>query len=266
MDEFLADLFDPNVATVIDTGAEEGAAGFLAEFLALALAAVDDAQPPAPPKRDSAEYAQAIATVAHMDDLERVIGALRLLWNDYGWRGPIDVMSEWIAQIETAPLTRDSRFRDLVGAVDLRTLIVIEATEEQRLRMAADKQQKLQQEGLAPHLALQQGLAETEAGINLTKRWLPYLHAALVAAHTSRDRRAIAAELFKSPDRKDPTELIKGAAILGTAAYGVRHHDAMAARYEEVAQGREVVSDASISPGWNNGGGYMARSALRRKP
>lgn len=222
-------------------------------------------QAPSAPQRGSAEYRETITFVAEQDSLDGVHSALKHLYVDYGWRGPVDVMAEWIAQIENAPLTRNPRYRDLTGTVELKTIIVIDATEEQRLRMAAGKQAAYQEEdGVAPHVAFQQGLADTEAGIEMTARWYSYFRAALAAAHTTGDRRNVVAELFKAPGRKDGNELVRGGLVLGTAAYGVRHQYEMAARYEETARGREAVYDPSVSPGWN-GGGYMRRSALRNK-
>lgn len=260
LEEFFIDMFGSDTEVVLG---DSGIAIGFGEFLNLATAGfLDDVTPP---KRNSPEYRETIVYVAQSDRLEDVASSLKGLYSDYGWRGVLDVMAEWVAQIENAPLTRSARYRDVTGTVELKTIIVIEATEEQRLRMAADKQQKImKEEGLAPHLAFQQGLADTEAGIGLTERWYPYFRAALQAAHTTRDRRAVIAELFKSPFRDNPKEMVQGGLVLGTAAYGVRHQFEMAARFEEIAQGREAVHDPSVSPGWN-GGGFMQRSALRRK-
>lgn len=262
LEEFFADLFGKDTKVVLgDTGMEVT----FDQFLELATGGAFDDEPPAP-RRDSQEYRETITYVAEMDHLDGVISALKGLLEDYGWRGPVDVMAEWIAQIERSPLTRDSRFRDMTGVVDLATIIVMDADEEQRLRIAADKKEKYTaEEGLPPHVAFQKALADTESGIELTRRWQPYFRAALSAAHTARDRRAVVAELFRSPGRKDPQELVRGAMVLGTAAYGVRHHDEMAAQMDAVAPRREASHDPSVAPGWNNGGGYMRRTALRRR-
>lgn len=263
LEDFLADLIGPDTSIVLgDTGVEMT----LSDFLTLASVGAFDDDDVTPPKRDSADYREAITSVATSDSLEHVINALKCLHADYGWRAVLDVMAEWIGQIERAALTQDDRYRDLTGTVDLRMIIVVDADEEQRLRIAADKKEKyVTEEGLAPHLAFQKGLAETEAGIELTSRWYPHFRAALAAAHTTHDRRSVIAELFKAPFRADPDELIKGAMVLGTAAYGVRHHEAMSARFEEVADGREASTDPTVAPGWNSGGGYMRRTALRSR-
>jgi len=262
LEEFFADLFGENTKVVLgDTGIEVG----FNEFLDMATGGAFDDGPPAP-RRDSQEYRETITYVAGLDRLEVVISSLKGLLEDYGWRGPVDVMAEWIAQIERSPMTRDGRFRDMTGVVDLATIIVMDADDEQRLRIAADKREKYTaEEGLPPHLAFQKALADTDNGIDLTRRWQPYLRAALSAARTTGDRRAVVGELFRAPGRKDPQELIQGAMVLGTAAYGVRNHDAMVAQMDAVAPGREASHDPSVAPGWNNGGGYMRRTALRRR-
>jgi hypothetical protein len=258
LEAFMAELLGPDTTVVMDgTGLEVD----LNTFLSMAMAILDD---DTPPKRSTPEYAQLIAHVAHLDELHRVVGSLQHLHSDYGWRGPLDVMSEWIAQMENSPAARDPKFRDLTGAVDLTTLLVIHVDDEQRLRLAADKKEQYEAKGLPPHEAFRRGLAETEAGIALAQRWLPYFRAALSAAHTAKDRRAITAELFKAPGRTDREELLKAAMVVGTAAYALRHHDALAARHEAVTDGSEVTHNPAIAPGWNAGGGYMPRSALRR--
>jgi hypothetical protein len=261
LEDFLADLIGPETMVVLgDTGATVN----LATFLALAAGELDDA-PITPPKRDTPEYRETITHVAETDEMDRVVNALGCLHDDYGWRGPADVMAEWALQIERTPVMADQRYRDMTGAVDLRQIIVIDPTEEQTLRIAADKQQRYQEErGLPPHEAFREALADTERGLELGRRWYPYLRAALAAAHTTRNRRAVLAEIFKAPGRKDRDELIRGAMLLATVAYGARHHDAITARYEEIGEGKEATHDPAISPGWNAGGGYMKRSALRR--
>lgn len=262
VEAFLAELIGPDTRIALGEGE---ATVSIAEFAELTALVADLRDVVAPPRRDSFEYREAIAYVAELDELDRVMGALDLLHDDYGWRGPADVMTEWVLQMDRHPLTQSSRWRDMTGVVDLTQVVVIRADEEQRLRIAADKKELYEAQGLPPHEAFQKGLAQTEAGIALCERWMPYFHAALRAAHTTGDRRAVLGELFRAPGRTDRTELIKGASVLGTAAYGIRHHHSMTARFEEVAAGREATHDPSIAPGWDTSGGYMTRSALRRK-
>lgn len=259
LENLLNELLDPE--TAVDVGGVELT---LAEFLAIADALDTEPAEVTPPKRDTPQYRDAILAVSELDDLKTVVSALRQLHDDYGWRGPVDVMAEWVGQIERTEFY-SPRYRDLTGTVDLTRIIVIDADEEQQLRMAADRQHKYRtSQGLAPHAAFQEALAQTEQGLSLTRRWHPHLRAALTAAHATGDRRAVVAELFRAPGRTDREELIKGAMVLGTAAYGVRHHQALASRFDEVANGRESVTDPSITPGWGEGAS-VSLSALRRK-
>lgn len=258
--KMLAELLDPD--TVIHLGDTEETIT-LGEFMALAGVEIGR---PAPPKRGSEEYRDTIRHVATVDDVEQVGSAIQCLYEDYGWRGVADLMVDWTFQIDHAEPFRDPRYREpLSGAVDIAQIVAIHPDEEQKLLLAADKKNRyVEEQGMVPHEAFQKALTETEEGLAFMQRWYPYWRAALRAAHTTHDQRAVLAEYFKAPERTDRASFLQAALVLATAAYGARHHDAMAARFERAAEGVPVSHDESITPGWGAGGGYLSRSFLRQ--
>ncbi|MFC4328307.1 hypothetical protein ACFPC0_10765 [Streptomyces andamanensis] len=254
---FMEELLRPDTEfTIGDTGETMT----FAQLMALA-----DGAPPPAPKRGTDEYRQLVSYVAQQDDVEGVGNMILGMQEDYGWKAVLDVMAEWALQVERGAATQEDRFREpLSGAVDMARLIVIHADEEQKLLIATDKKNQYVKTGLPAHEAFRKAAQDTEASLTFLQGWYPYYSAALRAAHTTGDRRAIVAELFKAPGRQETQGLVQSALILATAAYHVRHYNEMHVAMQAAAGDAPVAHDESIAPGWGNGG-YVRRTFLRKE-
>lgn len=254
MDEMMASLLAGALIHVDETGEEM--------TLAELLEAYEGITRPTPPPYGSPQYRETITHVTEHDELEGVIGAVDALYDDYGWRGPLDLMTAWVQQMDRSPQMHHG-YRDMTGAVDVTQFVVVHVDEEKELRIASDRAQRYAQRGLPQHEAFQKGLKDTRTGLELAQYWHPYFRSAFAAAHATGASRLVRAELFKAPARKDRKALCEGAVLLGTIAYGARHQEEMYDRYQQVGKGREALSHPAISPGWDVGG-YLSRDAMKR--
>ncbi|MFE2934885.1 hypothetical protein [Streptomyces sp. NPDC059278] len=253
------------------------------EFAATFAAALSVA--PEVPERGSADYIQTLEAVAELEDQEDVTNALSGLWGDFGWRGLLDMMVEWVLQIDTHPNLRPES-RDMFGVVDISTIIMLNPDEELMLHIAArhTKKSAAREEDIAPHEAFKRSMEMTERVAELGARWQPTFHAAFKAATecakaqsvvlsgqranggTAQNRweetairearQKVFAALFRGPTRTDRQELMSVAMMFATAAMGVRNSPEMLRKFNSI--GREhVVESEEINPRWN--GAYKRR-------
>jgi hypothetical protein len=237
----LADMF--NVATEDLVLTVEETEFSLADLIEMMIAAEDSA--PVPPQRGSAAYLDTIRTVSKEEELPRVTHALACLWRDYGWRGPLDVMVQWVHQIEHAEFLPPS-VRDMFGAVRIDHILLIEPGDETVLQLAADHaEEAVAEEGAAPHEAFSEGLRMSEFAFTVARQWRPVLDDAFRAeARNCQDRRGVFAALYRGPGRADGETLIQAALLLATAAAVVRNLPALA---DDVLQ-RAVTTGRMNSP------------------
>ncbi|MEV6400522.1 hypothetical protein AB0M39_38050 [Streptomyces sp. NPDC051907] len=248
--DLLAELFGEDADIVIeDTGAQVD----LPEFAGV-LASLTPAEP-VPPKRGSDEYMDVVRQVARLEVATQAVNALHIFWDDFGWRGPLDLMTEWVIQIEHHPNTADES-RDMFGVVDLGTIVMLKPNEEHLLRIASRQSRDPEiAEGLAAHEAFSYALSLTERAVNVGAAWKPAFRAAFAAAHepdlTAKDRRrAVFAALFRGPGRTDKRELLQAALMLATAAMGVRNREQLTENFLKSRQD-SVYDTGQINPSWS---------------
>lgn len=240
---------------------------------------------PEVPERGSDDYIKTLELIAELEDQETVSNALNGLWEDFGWRGMLDMMVEWVLQIDTHPNLRPGA-RDMFGVVDISTIIMIKPDDELMLHIAArhTKKAAAREEDIAPHEAFKRSMEMSERVAELGTRWQPTFRAAFKAATECAQgqsvvlpgqranggpaqdrweetairaaRQQVFAALFRGPNRTDRTELMSVAMMLATAAMGVRNAPELLRKFDRV--GRERVADSeAINPRWN--GAYKRR-------
>lgn len=250
--EELADALGITPEELAGMGSEVGIS--TAQIAAALHAAERSIAPPAPPKRGTPGYREVIQAVAWTEELEKVINALKNLWDEYGWRAVLDVMAQWVRQIDAHPQL-DPRSRDMSGVVNIATVLVTNPDEDHVLRMASDLSTDYIQQGVAPHEAFRKGMDIATQAVKLAQDWLPHLRAAFAAARedTPDPDRAVFAALFHGPGRTDKHDLIQAAVLLGTAAMGVRNRDKLTKAAEHLPPGHTLVDNGEINPLWKSG-------------
>lgn len=214
------------------------------------------AWPPQPPKRGSDSYHALIEKISLLEELEKMTSALSGMWDEYGWRGALDVMVAWIIQIEDHPNAADREVRDVDGVFNLANVLVTEPDEDDLLRMAHASARDAIAKGRAPHEAFRRGLEQSQNAVGLARRWLPHFRNAFSTAREelshNRDR-LVFADLYHGPGRNDCHGLIQAAVLLGTAAMGVRNEDALVRLARALAPGRALVDNGEINPSRKTG-------------
>lgn len=241
------------VLSLMDDDSEREALGqILTPLLMEAFAA------PTPPRRGSDDYMEAITVLANTDELQTALRGMSILWGDYGWRGPLDLMTEWILQIDTDPQAGPGD-RDMFGVIDIGRLILLDPEPEKLLEIATENLRNPEYtNGAKPHEAFKESMRLSERAVTVGLAWRPALRAAFAAARelggqkhlfhrqgvpvaseaqqqameeseVAEVRRRVFAALFHGPGRTDRTTLFQAALMVGTAAIGVRLRQALTA-------------------------------------
>lgn len=158
--------------------------------------------PPAP--RGSRAYYAAIYRTAEHDTLDDTTAALGPLWDTYGWRSTVDVMTEWICAIDYI-VPRTHRYRDITGAVDFACwapdhFLNDDAMLVQVVRIAAER---AAMKGITEQESFSHATATTDRLRENVHAWLPVFRHALRIAHTTRERDAVRAVLTRGPGVKE---------------------------------------------------------------
>lgn len=180
-----------------------------------------------PPRRGTPGYRRRILSAADADCLDDATPRLRELWQDYGWRSTIDVMTEWVVSID---FIMPSAYRDVTGTVDISKwggdhLL----SQERMLEHAVNRaQQDAQETGVPVHEAFSHAREVTDRLLASIEAWRPVYTRALSAAHRYHDRDPIRAVLSRGPGVRDGDwwTLRDGGAYL----YQVAHWPITAAR------------------------------------
>lgn len=180
-----------------------------------------------PPPRGTPRYRQRVLSAADADCLDDATPRLHELWQDYGWRSTIDVMTEWVVSID---FIMPPTYRDFTGTVDLTKwggdhLLNQEKMLEHAVRRA---QEDADETGVPVHEAFGNARKVTDRLLESIEAWRPVYTRALSAAHQHHDRDPIRAVLSRGPGvrERDWWTLRDGAAYL----YQVAHWPITAAR------------------------------------
>jgi len=206
------------------------------------------------PRRGTPGYHRVLEHLAEVEELEKIINAMKHLWADFGWKGILDLMAKWVRQIDTHPhLDADSR--DALGVVNIGTIIMIGADEEQVLRMAADHAKDMGTH-LPPHQAFRQALHTSQRAAELARAWEPHFHNAFAAAReTPYNERYVFAALYHAPGRENRHDCIQAALMLATAAMGVRNRPQLTRAFlrSGLPDDGTFIDNGAINPRWRAG-------------
>jgi len=161
---------------------------------------------PPVPRRGSPAYHARVHETAQCATLDEVTARLHALWQAYGWRSTVDVMTEWVCAIDyIIPTAREAGYRDFTGAVITARWASEEYLSEDKMlaaaiRAAAEREER---EGLSAHESFSHATAITDRLRENIFAWKPYVLQALRTAHATHDRDKVRAVLTGGPGIKD---------------------------------------------------------------
>lgn len=155
--------------------------------------------PPAPPRGSDAYYRRIFET-AEQDTLNDMTPRLHALWEDYGWRSTVDVMTEWVCSIDFI-IPTGARYRDFTGVVRMDQWNVDSLLNEgfmltQAVRAANERSA---QDGTPLHEEFSEASTVTTRLLEHINLWRPVLNRALQVAAHEKTRDAVRAVLFQGP-------------------------------------------------------------------
>lgn len=153
-----------------------------------------------PPPRGSDGYYARIFETAEQHDLNTMTPRLHALWEDYGWRSTLDVMTEWVCSIDFI-IPGKARYRDFTGAVRMDQWNVEHLLNEgfmlqQAVRAASERAEAT---GTPIHEEFAEASTITERLLININAWRPTLDQALRTAHAARHRDPVRAVLVRGP-------------------------------------------------------------------
>lgn len=156
----------------------------------------------APPPRGSREYYRRIFATSEVETLDQMTHGLSHLWQDYGWRSTIDVMTEWICAIDyILPTDPRAGYRDMTGMVITEQWASEQYLTEDRLlttavKVAAEREER---EGLLPHESFARAQEITERLRTHIFAWRPVIKDALRTASSTHERDKVRIVLTRGP-------------------------------------------------------------------
>lgn len=153
-----------------------------------------------PPPRGSEAYYSRIFETAEQETLNDMTPRLHALWEDYGWRSTVDVMTEWICSIDFI-IPAKARYRDITGAVrmdqwNVEALLSEGFMLEQAVRAANERSQA---DGTPIHEEFAEASTVTTRLLENVNAWRPTLDQALRVASAERQRDPVRAVLVRGP-------------------------------------------------------------------
>lgn len=155
---------------------------------------------PAAPPRGSDLYYRRIFETAEQEKLDDMTPRLHALWEDYGWRSTIDVMTEWVCSIDFI-IPPGARYRDITGAVTMDQWNMEHVLNEewmltQAVRAAGERSA---QDGTALHEEFGEANEVTSRLLEHINLWRPTLNHALRVAAQQKTRDPVRAVLCQGP-------------------------------------------------------------------
>lgn len=170
----------------------------------------------APPK-GSAAYYRRIFETAEQESLNDMTPRLHGLWETYGWRSTVDVMTEWICAIEFI-IPAKARYRDFTGVVRMDQWNVNDLLNEgfmlkQAVRASTER---AAQDGTELHEEFRQANQVTTRLLHNINDWRPHFTTALRVAHQEKQREPVRCVLTQGPGirERDWEKLRDGAVYL----------------------------------------------------
>lgn len=152
------------------------------------------------PPRGSRDYYSRVFAAAEEPCLDDFTPHLRVLWEDYGWRSTVDVMTELICAIEfiTPPAPK---YRDFTGCVRLErygseSLLNEEFMLEKAVLAASNTAER---DGTEIHDEFGKAAEVTTRLLASIREWRPTLDSALRTAHSHKHRDPVRAVLAQGP-------------------------------------------------------------------
>lgn len=160
---------------------------------------------PAPaPKRGSRGYYARIFETAEQESLDTMTPRLFALWDDYGFRSTVDVMTEWVCAIDFI-IPSDARYRDFTGVVRMDQWNVEHLLNEgfmlqQAVRAANEYAVR---NGTEHHEEFDQAATITTRLLHNINAWRPTYDRALRVAYQAKQRDPVRAVLMQGPGIKE---------------------------------------------------------------
>lgn len=189
------------------------------------------------PKRSSrGDYPVLLAYAIHEDEPSKAEAALRVFYDEVGWRGPLDILAGWITEIHAlAP----AEFRNAFGYIDFSRLVVVTPDSSRALGAALQMTEKAEAE--QDGLDLREAFKVIESIGECKRAWQPYIQRAFQAAATD-DSDGIFPALAQCPERKNEERISMIAAILSTPLTRLRNENEAAAYTRRTAALAEIRS------------------------
>lgn len=173
-----------------------------------------------PPRRGTPAYRHALRQLTQAPP-DTGIAGLVSVWNIYGHHGVADAMTQWVADIDNAPLSQHPRLRDMFGAVRITALL--NHDEERALRTAT--QQATTSTTWDP-LVFGDVMDAHDLLADTYNAWIETLQDAL-RAQAAGQHALVRAALLRNPHITDRTSCIAAAASLDVCAHGLRNPSAL---------------------------------------
>lgn len=154
----------------------------------------------AAPPRGSRDYYARIFETAEQDELNSMTPRLHALWEDYGFRSTIDVMTEWVCAIDFI-IPTNAHYRDFTGVVRMDLWNV-----EHLLNPGFMLQQAVRASneaaavnGTPLHEEFHEANSITTRLLDNINLWRPTLARALRVAYAEKERDPVRAVLIQGP-------------------------------------------------------------------
>lgn len=152
------------------------------------------------PRRGSRGYYARIFETAEQERLDDMTPRLHALWEDYGWRSTVDVMTEWVCAIDFI-IPSSAKYRDITGVVRMDQWNVEHLLNEGFMLQQAVRaaNERAAASGTPLHEEFHEANTITTRLLENINLWRPTLDRALRVAFQAKDRDPVRSVLVQGP-------------------------------------------------------------------
>jgi len=151
-------------------------------------------------RRGSEGYYRRIFETAEQARLDDMTPRLHALWEDYGWRSTVDVMTEWVCSIDFI-IPPGARYRDFTGVVRMDQWNMEHILNEEWMLTQAVRaaNERAAQDSTPLHEEFEEASTVTTRLLENIHLWRPVLNRALQVAAHEKTRDPVRAVLCQGP-------------------------------------------------------------------